>query len=123
MESPPNFLTKPMWIIPSTYWFSDYTRWYETGGKSGVKPTGDIAMLFQLYNKAKTTINEDARMQIMKKMVNLHVKNIWLIGTIGATPSLVIVKNNLRNVPSTLNAGGTYYALKSVFPEQFFIKQ
>jgi len=52
----------------------------------------------------------------------LNAENLWVIGTVGDLPQIVIVKNNFRNVPE--NAIQDYLQLSpgNTFPEQYFFK-
>jgi peptide/nickel transport system substrate-binding protein len=54
-------------------------------------------------------------------MVNLHVKNIWFIGTVGMAPTYAIVKNTFRNVPENI-MDAALDTPRQARPEQFFIK-
>lgn len=101
----------------------EYGRWYHTGGKVGEKPTGDIARLYQLWDKIIETVDEQERHRLIGQIIELHIKNIWIIGTIGELPVVVIVKNNFRNVPQEGEANVVMQSPKNACPEQFFIRQ
>jgi len=98
-------------------------EWWYFGRKGGVKPTGDLARVQELRRKYEITINEEEKEAIVKEMVELHKKNIWVIGAVGETPEIVIVKNNFRNVPDNVLSGGFMGGQQNAEPEQFFIKQ
>jgi len=104
-------------------WAPEYGRWYETGGKAGEKPTGDVAKLLEIWDKIKVTVDEEKKKQLIQDFVKLHIKNIWLIGTVGKIPLPAVVKNNFRNVPEEILVDDTLRTPGNAQPWQFFIKQ
>ncbi|NPV81803.1 MAG: ABC transporter substrate-binding protein [Firmicutes bacterium] len=126
MDSQAPWLAEGTWLVPTgnpRYWGTEYARWVETGGKAGEKPEGDMAKILELWDKVKRTIDEKERDKLIEEIIGLHIRNIWLIGTVGETPDLVVVKNNFRNVPSELIADGTFDTPRNAEPQQFFIRQ
>ncbi|MCK4418241.1 ABC transporter substrate-binding protein, partial [Candidatus Aerophobetes bacterium] len=105
------------------YSASEYDRWYKSGGKAGEKPTGDIAKLYELWDKVKVATDEKERDRLIEETVNLHIKNIWAIGTVGEIRQLVVVKNNFRNVPEELVSANPQQTPGNAQTAQFFIKQ
>lgn len=97
-----------------------YGLWYQTGGKSGEEPKGDLRRMQILWDEIKVTIDEKETDRLMAEAVALHAKNIWLIGTAAPKIRLVVVKNNFRNVPETFKV---LSVIRQVNPEQFFIEQ
>jgi len=104
-------------------WGTEYSRWYESGGKAGEKPAGDIARLYELWDKIKTATTEKERDRLAREVVNLHKKNIWMIGTVGELLCPVVVKNNFRNVPTELIKDSSLRTPGNANPVQFFIEQ
>ncbi len=100
----------------------EYWRWYTTGGKEGEEPPEDIIKVYQLYDEAKSTTDETTRTNCAHEIMRLNAENLWVIGTVGDLPQIVIVKNNFRNVPE--NAIQDYLQLSpgNTFPEQYFFK-
>jgi peptide/nickel transport system substrate-binding protein len=98
-------------------WIPEYARWYLSGGKSGEEPTGDIKRIYQLWDRAISSTSEKERASAIKGIIDIHKRNIYLIGTVGDYPLLCIVKNNLRNVPEGVDQWPCLG-----FPEQFFFK-
>jgi len=100
-----NFIVDARQIVPikpGTEWCNDYALYYESAGKSGTKPEGDAARIIEIWEKLKVESDQIKRNELAKQIVDLHKKNIWIIGTVGGRPSIGIVKNNLRNVPKDL---------------------
>ncbi|HHV80051.1 TPA: ABC transporter substrate-binding protein [bacterium] len=104
-------------------WAPLYGQWYSTGGKGGEEPKGDIRKIYDLWDKVTVTADEKQRDRYFKEIINLHKRNIWMIGTVGELPQPVVVKNNFRNVPDGLVWDDTLRAPKNARPEQFFFKQ
>uniref|UniRef100_A0A7C3MIV5 ABC transporter substrate-binding protein n=1 Tax=Dictyoglomus thermophilum TaxID=14 RepID=A0A7C3MIV5_DICTH len=126
MDRCSNFILSPgriLGTITDGPWAPLYARWYWTKGKEGEEPTGDIKKLYDLWDEVNQTIDAKKRDQLIRQIVSLHKKNIWIIGTVGALPQLVIVKNNFRNVPEDLISDAPLFTPLNAFPEQFFIKQ
>ncbi len=109
--------------VPSAYdrWGAEYGRYYATGGKAGVKPPADIARLQEIWDELKSTVDEKKKDQLADEVNQLHMKNIWVIGTVGGYFIPVIVKNNFRNVPERVFADPAIP--DCLDPEQFFIRQ
>jgi peptide/nickel transport system substrate-binding protein len=126
MDSQAPWLCEGTWMAPlgiPRYWGIEFARWWESEGKIGVKPEGDMYKLLQLWDKLKGAKDQLELTRAAREMVRLHIKNIWLIGTVGETPDLVIAKNYVRNVPEELLADGTFDTPRNAEPQQFFIKQ
>ncbi len=120
----PNFILDPRRMVPystgSDVPFTEYARWYLSGGKEGEKPPEEFRKLQELWDIARTTPDEKKRDQAAKGIVNLHKENLFLIGTVAMTPFLVVVKNNFRNVPEKFISD---WMPRWDQPQQFFIKK
>jgi len=99
--------------------------WYTSGGKSGEAPeeNSDLRKLYELYDKVKTEVDENKRDEYMRQIIELHKKNLWIVGTVGASPAVMVVKNNFRNVPEGLVWDHPLMSPKNLRPEQFFFKK
>ncbi|GAH69233.1 unnamed protein product, partial [marine sediment metagenome] len=84
-------------------------------------PPADIARLQEIWDELKSTIDEKKKDQLADEVNQLHMKNIWVIGTVGGYFIPVIVKNNFRNVPERVFADPAIP--DCLDPEQFFIRQ
>ena len=104
-------------------WAPLYARWYWTKGQEGEEPTGDIKKIYDLWDEFNRTVDARKRDTIIRQIIALHRKNIWIIGTVGGIPQLVIVNNKLRNVPDGILWDDPYRSELNSFPEQFFFKQ
>jgi len=108
---------------PEYAWAPLYARWYTSGGKSGEEPKGDIKRIYELWDKVKVTPDEKQRERLFKEIIDIHKRNIWMIGWVGELPQPVIVKNNFRNVPDGIIWDDTVRSPKNARPEQFFFKK
>jgi len=75
----------------------------------------------QLWDRIRATPDKKERERLAEEVVKLHIKNIWLIGTVGEALQLAIVKNNFRNVPEELIFDHLLRTPRNATPEQFFI--
>jgi len=101
-------------------WAPLYARWYWTKGQEGEEPTGDIRKIYDLWDEFNRTVDARKRDTIIRQIIALHRKNIWIIGTVGGIPQLVIVNNKLRNVPDGILWDDPFRSELNSFPEQFF---
>ncbi|HVX44932.1 MAG TPA: ABC transporter substrate-binding protein [Mycobacteriales bacterium] len=91
----------PLWYVPTaptTYWAPAYGTWYNSGGKEGEEPKGDIRQLQILYDKMKTTIDEKERIRLGQNILKLHDKNVWVIGSLQPPFQPIMASNDLVNV-------------------------
>ncbi|MFC2079733.1 ABC transporter substrate-binding protein [Candidatus Bipolaricaulota bacterium] len=100
----PSFSTLPQFYVPLTYtwpglWGNQWALYYNTDGAQGDKPPAEIQALQDWYNEIKTTATVEDRIEPAQNIMASMRDNIWQIGLLGGAPSLVIVKNDLVNVP------------------------
>ncbi len=121
-----NVAFRPDTLVPLrvlTPWSIEYGRYAESGGKDGMKPEGDVAKIFELWDQIKAAKTTDEINQLSNEIVKIHMKNQWVIGYAGPTPTLVVAANNLRNVPEDYIWADEFRSLGHAHPAQFFIKQ
>lgn len=104
-------------------WGDGYAVWLGSGGTHGVKPAGDAAKMFNLYDQLVSTIGDAAKAPIIKQMEDLMANELWWVGTVGQLPDFAIVNNSLMNVP--VGIPSAYYVLtpRNAEPEQFYFKK
>ena len=107
-------------IKPGTEWCNDYALYYETQGKQGTKPEGDVARIIEIWEKLKVEADQARRNELAKQIVDLHKKNLWVIGAMSGTDSIGIVKNSVRNVPKVAILGDLLRQISAGRPQQFF---
>jgi ABC-type transport system substrate-binding protein len=99
-----------------------YGMWYQSGGKAGDKPIPEIQELFDLYDKMKMTADPEERLKLGKQIIQSHVDNVWIIGTV-RYPTIAIVNKNMKNVPRDGIESYRLYSPGYTNPEQYFFKQ
>ena len=55
--------------------------------------------LLSIWEKMKSTLDEDERTQLGKEILKQQAENLWTIGTVGMAPVPILAATNLRNVP------------------------
>ncbi len=115
----------PIYLLPfdnRSWWAPDWGVWYHESGEAGEEPTEQARAAQTLYDEFKTTIDGAAQIEIGKQIVRMHAENAWTIGTVGMTPSIVVVKNNFRNVPEQAVTDWIFMSPGNLDPFQFFFK-
>jgi peptide/nickel transport system substrate-binding protein len=104
------------WMAPA------YGTWFSTGGQKGEKPEGPLGQAQELFNQFKATIDAAKQIEIGKQIVKLAHENLWTIGTVGALPSIPIVKNTFSNVPDQAVTDWIFMSPGNLDPAQFYFK-
>jgi len=117
----------PAYYLPfnpnASKWCVKYADWYWSGGKGGEEPTGDLRKCIDLYERIKTTMDEEEQLRLWDEIMRLNAENLWVIGTLSCPPLLGVVKNNFRNVPERGIYSFIVNSPANFDPEQFFIKK
>jgi peptide/nickel transport system substrate-binding protein len=101
-----------------------YGDWFQSGGKLGRKPDGDLLKQLEAFEKAKGVPAEE-RVPLGQEISRLMAENVWIIGTVGVSPALlgiVIKKNNFGNVPDQVVGSTPGQTPGNARPEQFYFK-
>ncbi len=108
-------------------WHSAWGKWYEDGkstANGGIEPTGDAMALIEAYDEMRAAAGpgRDAVVaDCVKRIYELHEKNIWLIGYLAPLPIRNMVSNKLMNLPAGLLQVDEYRFQNLARPEQFWI--
>ena len=118
----------PIYMLPydNRSWFAPRVGdWYSSRGQNpkGQKPEGDLAKALDLFDQLKATTDPAKQVELGKQIVKLEADNLWTIGTVGAVPSFVVVKNNFRNVPENAVTDWIFMSPGNLDPSQFFFKK
>lgn len=100
-----------------------YARWYETGGKEGEEPTGDLRKVLDIFDEITVTADKDEQVKLWHQIMELNRENLWTVGISTDAPQPCIVKNNFRNVPEKAVSDFQLLTIGNMTPEQFFIRQ
>jgi peptide/nickel transport system substrate-binding protein len=108
-----------------TYWGSQWGLWYSTGGKSGEAPPPEVKQIMDIYDKINAEPSLAKRTELYKQAFDLHSKNLWLIGLLNrpVQDHYYIVKNNMRNVPNTMQMEQASMERMASDAAQFYFKQ
>jgi peptide/nickel transport system substrate-binding protein len=115
----------PIYLLPfdnRSWWAPNWGVWYHEAGASGEEPTGLAREAQVLYDEFKATVDNTRQVEIGKQIVQMHAENAWTIGTVGMTPSIVVVKNTFRNVPEETTTDWIFMSPGNLDPFQFFFK-
>ncbi|HVX44909.1 MAG TPA: ABC transporter substrate-binding protein [Mycobacteriales bacterium] len=99
-----NWEVDPEWYVPvatNCYWAPLFGLWYSTNGKQGVKPTPEIHQLMTWYDQMKTEVDEGKRLELGRKILSQHDKNVYMIGTVTRPWQPLIANADLINVKKT----------------------
>jgi peptide/nickel transport system substrate-binding protein len=102
------------WMAPA------FGAWYKTSGAQGEEATGELREVQQLYDQLRASADEAERLELGKQIVRLSSERLWTIGTVGMVPSVVVVKNNFRNVPEVHVSDWLIMSPGTTDPAQYF---
>ena len=112
-------------VIPTfrrLYWATQYGLWYESNGRQGWKPSGDFARMQQIYDRIKASPDREERYAMMGEIWEMHAENLWMIGSLGELPQVVLVHRRAGNVPRNVVADWVFKTPGNAHPEQFYCK-
>jgi peptide/nickel transport system substrate-binding protein len=125
----PDHLTGPWWFVPieparwaplhGRMWSLrgtseaekelDVDPWERTPPRIDAEPGSPIARLWDLFAKAKSTVDAPERHRIVWEMIKIHIEEgPFFMGSVANYPQVTMHKRDLRNVPtrSQLALGG-----------------
>jgi peptide/nickel transport system substrate-binding protein len=122
------FPLEPYWFAPThIYWetcmWNEWTRWFFTDGTRGEEPPPIIKDLYNWWDGMNTTLDEEKRLELGKKLLQAQAENIWTIGTVGLAPHPIIVSNKLHNVPKNGYWGWDGRFSAPYHPETWYLKE
>jgi len=107
---------------PATIFAVENRTWYETNGERGWEPEGSIARIVEIIEEAKT-VGIDRQIELAQELYTLASEEVFAIGTVGLTPMIqgvVVINENLRNVPAVVANDWPLRTPGDARPEQFF---
>jgi peptide/nickel transport system substrate-binding protein len=104
-------------------WAPLYGHWYSKSTYKQLEPPADhpIRKIWDLWDKTQVEPDETKRNAIFKSLLDIHKANPWMIGTVGESPALWIVKNNFHNVPQGYIEDDTLRDYGVAEPWQFYM--
>ena len=100
-----NLALRPDTLVPLrtlTEWYGHYGLWRQTWGEQGIEPDEDVMKILEYWDNVTAATNWDDITMWADKIVEIHAKNVYVIGTAGITPQFHVVSNRLRNFPEGL---------------------
>ncbi len=99
-----------------------YRKWYETNGAEGMEPPPEVKKLVEIIDEAKLS-GRERQIELAQELFRHWVDNLWEIGTVGLTPMIqgvVVVNQDLRNVPETAGNDWPLRTPGNTRPEQYY---
>jgi peptide/nickel transport system substrate-binding protein len=99
-----------------------YKTWYDTKGAQGVEPPQAWKDIVAIQDKAKAA-TPDEKVQLAQQIYKMWAQNLFDIGTVGLTAmdqGVVVVNNNLKNVPQNLTKDWALRTPGNGKPETWF---
>jgi peptide/nickel transport system substrate-binding protein len=79
-----------------------WRQWLDTNGAEGMEPPDIIKELWEVSESWRQQPNgSDAYRELGLKMLQINAENAWCIGTVGLVPRVSIIKNTVRNIPTS----------------------
>jgi peptide/nickel transport system substrate-binding protein len=100
-------------------------KWYFTNGAEGVEPPPEIKQLVDLIDEGKTS-PRGRQIEIAQELFKVWSDNVWEIGTVGLTPMIqgvLVVNDNLMNVPEVAGNDWPLRTPGDTRPEQYFFAE
>ena len=119
-------MIQPRCFIPHTAqanWGRQYRLWWDSEGKEGIEPTGDVRKALELWDQAKQAVDEQEQIKLFRQILELNKENLWLIGVCTPAPTIVVAKNSFRNVPEMALFDDQVRSPGNTATEQYFIKK
>lgn len=113
---------RPDTMIPLrmvTPWHSQFGAYYESEGESGVEPTAGIQELWDAWNGMSGSSDLAEINDYSEEVVRIHMENQWVLGFTGHVPNLIVVNNDIVNVPESLTIADEFRELGHARPAQF----
>ncbi len=102
----------------------DWAAWKTSQGKDGIEPPADVKELYKLAEKfIQLPLGSEESDQIGQAIVDIHVKNLWKIGTVGEVVNPIIYSNKLGNYKRFAAKTYDYYWTYPYRATQWYIKK
>lgn len=101
-----------------------WKQWFNSNGAEGEEPPVWAKEMFELATEWKTVLPGSERyMEIGRRLIDLNLENLTIIGTVGAIPKPIIVKSKLHNVMREMPT--VHFNFGYIYPyraEQWFLQ-
>lgn len=101
-----------------------WAAWKSSGGKEGIEPPADVMKLYELGEKfIQVPMGSEKSDKIGREIVDIHVANLWKIGTVGDIRAPIVHHNTLGNYQPLRAKSYDYYWTYPYRPNQWFLKK
>ena len=121
-ESEVRPLLSPRTFVPfgsESFWAVGWGKWFEAGGlrddaaaraKGGVAPPegSPVREAMRLYDQALSATDGAERLSLFKRIAAIAAENVWTISVADSPPQVVVVDDDLRNVPREATDGAIF---------------
>ncbi len=112
------------WVGPGgDYPWPKFADKWQRGDDIGQTIPDEVQLMWDWYEAVRVEPDDQERKDIAKNILRSQAENLWLIGTVGMVPHILIVNKDLGNVPEEgLWTWDTHWSM-SRDPEQFFFRK
>jgi peptide/nickel transport system substrate-binding protein len=101
-----------------------WAAWKTSSGKEGIEPPGDVKTLYQQAEKfIQHPMGSDMSNQIGQEIMDIHVRNLWKIGTVGNIVNPIVHRNDLANFKKFQAKTYDYYWTYPYRSFQWYLKK
>lgn len=100
-----------------------FGMWYKSGGELGKEPPAHFKRVMDLYDQYKATVDSDRQLRITREIIRRSTEGMFVLGTVGMAPGLVVVKDNFHNVMKKHTSDWLVFTPGTMDPPQFWIEQ
>ncbi|NJN82107.1 MAG: ABC transporter substrate-binding protein [Caldilineaceae bacterium] len=101
-----------------------WEEWVKTDGASGLEPPADVLELYDRVAEFQTKVLGSPESSAAgERIVDIHVDNLWKIGTAGEIKAPIIHHNNLGNFGPYSVVSYDYYRAYPMTPQQWFLSE
>jgi len=100
-----------------------FGMWYKSGGELGEEPPAHFKEVMDLYDQYKATVDPDRQLRITRGIIRRSTEGMFVLGTVGMAPGLVVVKDNFHNVMKKHTSDWLVFTPGTMDPPQFWIEQ
>jgi peptide/nickel transport system substrate-binding protein len=98
-----------------------WEEWVTSEGASGVEPPDDVKQLYDIVAEWQTyPLGSPENSELGEQFVDIHVNNLWKIGTAGNLKAPIIHTNRLKNFGPYAVMSYDYYRSYPLIPAQWY---
>lgn len=103
-----------------------WVTWYNNPSGEGAltppeEPPADVQRQMELYDQIKATGDEATQIELMKEIIEIAKEQFYVVGISSSPPGYGVVRNNFKNVPTSMPGSWQYPTPAPTNPEQYWI--